>query len=460
MPIDPSSNKYTPYTLRNIKSLPQYQNLSPQQKFSIQVVSQVLPFRTNHYVVEQLIRWDNIPKDPIFILNFPQAEMLKPQHFEQMASAITEELPDQQVRHLANRIRQELNPHPAGQLSHNVPVFEGVKLQGIQHKYQETVLFFPSQGQTCHAYCTFCFRWPQFVGMDAVKFASRQANVLHQYIQRHQQVTDVLFTGGDPLIMNTNRLRAYIEPLLGIPHLQNIRIGSKALTYWPYRFTSDKDADDLLRLFEKVVASGKQLALMAHFNHPQELDTAVLRDAVRRIRNTGAVIRTQSALLRHINAKPDIWESMWKEQTKLGMIPYYMFIARNTGAQQYFSVPLVKAQKIFAEAYRHVSGLSRTVRGPSMSCHPGKVRVIGLPEIAGEKVIALEMIQGRDPAWVGNIFFAKYDPLAIWITDLKPAFGQDAFEFETELHTHHHRTPKTTVATKANLLPLPITLIQ
>lgn len=455
MPIARSTIHYTPYTLRNIQRLPQYQKLTPQQKLAIQVVGQVLPFRTNNYVVEQLIRWENIPKDPIFILNFPQAEMLKPLHFEQMASAITEELPDQQVRHLANRVRQDLNPHPAGQLSHNVPMFEGNSLQGIQHKYRETVLFFPGQGQTCHAYCTFCFRWPQFVGMDEVKFASRQASVLQEYIQKHLNVTDVLFTGGDPLIMNTNHLRAYIEPLLKIPHLQNIRIGSKALSYWPYRFTSQKDADDLMRLFEQVAAAGKQLALMAHFNHPQELDTHVLRDAVRRIRNTGAVIRTQSALLRHINAKPEIWESMWKEQTKLGMIPYYMFIARDTGAQQYFSVPLVKAQKIFAEAYRHVSGLSRTVRGPSMSCHPGKVRVIGLPEIAGEKVIALEMIQGRDPAWVGNIFFAEYDPHAIWITDLKPAFDETSFAFERE-HCVIPRTVQKIVPPKNKVIPFPL----
>jgi KamA family protein len=392
-----------------------------------------------------LIDWNNIPDDPVFVLNFPQSEMLEPQHFKIMAAAINAGGTPKQLNQQANIIRNELNPNPAGQSSHNVPVSAGNRLPGIQHKYRETVLFFPLQGQTCHAYCTFCFRWPQFVGMDELKFASRQTGILKDYLQRNHQVTDVLFTGGDPLIMRTSQLRAYIEPLLELPHLQNIRIGSKALAYWPYRFTTDKDADDLLRLFEEVVQSGKQLALMAHFNHYQELRTSALKVAVRQIRNSGAVIRTQSALLRHINADPKVWKTMWQEQVKLGMIPYYMFIARDTGAQNYFAVPLGEAQKIFAEAYRHVGGLSRTVRGPSMSCHPGKVRIIGTPKIKGERVFALEMIQGRDPSWVGETFFAQYDPNAIWLTDLKPAFGEVTFPFEKKPHIPPKPVPKTSL---------------
>ncbi|NIP15323.1 MAG: lysine 2,3-aminomutase, partial [Pseudomonadales bacterium] len=70
----------------------------------------------------------------------------------------------------------------------------------MQHKYRETVLFFPAAGQTCHAYCTYCFRWAQFVGIDELKFASRQADSLVAYLERHPEVTSVLITGGDPLV--------------------------------------------------------------------------------------------------------------------------------------------------------------------------------------------------------------------------------------------------------------------
>lgn len=159
-----SHPKYRPYTLRNFRQLPQIRRLSEEQLFAIEVVARVLPFRTNNYVTEELIDWDDIPRDPLFILNFPQKEMLKPHHFETVARLLRNGAGEQEIQAAANKIRFELSPHPAGQIEHNRPVLDGQPLLGMQHKYRETVLFFPSQGQTCHAYCTFCFRWPQFVG--------------------------------------------------------------------------------------------------------------------------------------------------------------------------------------------------------------------------------------------------------------------------------------------------------
>lgn len=426
--------RYRPYTLRDFRELPQVQEtLNKDQIFAVEVVAQVLPFRTNNYVVDEVINWEDVPEDPIYTLNFPQAEMLKPNHFEEMASALTEDASDEEIKKTANKIRLDLNPHPAGQMEHNVPIYEGQPLHGMQHKYHETVLFFPSQGQTCHAYCTFCFRWAQFVGMDELKFASRESQLLVEYLMQHEEATDVLFTGGDPLIMRTRNIQAYVEPLLEVPHLRNIRIGSKALAYWPYRFLTDTDADELIALFKKVEDSGKHLALMAHFNHPNELKTKAVQLASERVRETGAQIRTQSPLLRHINDDANAWAEMWKDQVRLGMVPYYFFVVRDTGAQHYFAVPLVEAWQIFREAYNQVSGLSRTVRGPSMSCDPGKVQVNGVVEIKGEKVLALQAIQGRNPDWVGRPFFAKYDEKAIWLDDLAPAFGEEKFFFSDEL---------------------------
>jgi KamA family protein len=343
------------------------------------------------------------------------------------------------IQMVANRIRWQLNPHPAGQV-HNIPVLDGEQLHGMQHKYRETVLFFPSQGQTCHAFCSFCFRWPQFVGIDNLKFAMQETQLLVEYIRRHPEASDVLFTGGDPLIMKAQNLAAYIDPILeaDISHLQSIRLGSKVLAYWPHRFLTDPDAKELLALFKKVVRAGKHLALMAHFNHPRELSTDAVKEAIHLVRQTGAEIRTQSPLLRHINDDANIWADMWQEQVNLGCIPYYMFVARDTGAQHYFGVPLLRARQIFNRAYRQVSGLARTVRGPSMSCEPGKVQVLGTTQIKGEKVIGLTMLQGRNPNWVGRPFFAQYDEEATWLNELKPAFGKDKFFFEEELEEVYH----------------------
>ncbi len=427
--------KYKVYTLSNFRKIPQVQTyLSADEQFDIEVVGSVLPFKVNNYVVEQLIDWEKVPNDPMFRLTFPQKEMLSNAHYKLIAEALRKEVGKVELKKIADRIRLQLNPHPAGQQEQNVPEIDGVKLTGVQHKYDQTALFFPQHGQTCHAYCTFCFRWPQFVGMDELKFAMQETELLVKYLKRHPEITDVLFTGGDPMIMTAKRLRMYIEPLLhgNVPNLRHIRIGTKALGYWPYRFLTDKDAEDVLDLFKEVRASGLHLAFMAHFNHPAELRTPAVQEAIAKIKSTGAEIRTQSPIMAGINDSAEAWKEMWQLQVKHGCIPYYMFLARDTGAQDYFAVPLVRAWEIFQKAYQGVSGICRTVRGPSMSAGPGKVQVLGPANVAGEKVITLRFIQGRNAQWVHRPFFAKYDEKAIWLDDLKPAFGEERFFFEKE----------------------------
>ena len=226
----------------------------------------------------------------------------------------------------------------------------------------------------------------------------------------------------------------YIDVLIqsNLQNLKTIRIGTKALSYWPYKFLTDSDSQEMLDVFRKVTDNGLHLAFMAHFNHLNELSTPSVKQAIKAVRETGAEIRTQSPLLAHINDDASMWAQMWNKQVQLGCIPYYMFVVRDTGAQHYFGVPLVRAANIFKEAYSKVSGLARTVRGPSMSATPGKVHVMGTTTINNEKLIVLRFLQGRNPAWVETPFFAKYDENAIWLDDLKPAFT-DKFFFEDEM---------------------------
>ena len=188
-----------------------------------------------------------------------------------------------------------------------------------------------------------------------------------------------------------------------------------------------------MELFKEVVDSGLQLALMAHFNHPAELRTEVSLEAVRRIRATGAQIRTQTPLLKHINDDSQLLADMWAEQAQAGCVPYYLFVARDTGAKRYFELPLVQCQEIFRKAYTSVSGVARTVRGPSMSATPGKVQMLGVAEHAGEKMLVLRFLQGRDPDWVGRPFFAAYDEHASWLDELRPAGGEDEFFYDERL---------------------------
>jgi len=426
--------KFKPYTRQTIRQAPQWELLTAEQQEAVQIISHVLPFRTNQYVLDQLINWDNIPDDPIYRLVFPHRDMLPAHEYWQLRDLVLVKQDEAAVQALVRQIRLRMNPHPAGQMTHNVPRVNDAPLRGLQHKYKETVLFFPSAGQTCHAYCTFCFRWPQFVGMDDMKFDARETTQLVEYLKSHRDVTDVLITGGDPMIMNTRSMEEIISPLLGpgLEHIQNIRVGTNSVSYWPQRFVSDRDADDLLRLFERVVASGKNMAIMGHYNHAVELRQDVAQQAVKRIVGTGATLRMQGPLIRHINEDPASWAELWRTGVRLGAIPYYMFVERDTGPREYFQLPLARAHEVFQQAYQMVSGLARTVRGPSMSAFPGKVVIDGVAQIGGEKVFALQFLQARNADWVRKPFYARYDPTATWFDQLRPAFGREKFFFQED----------------------------
>ena len=436
------SSKFKVYTEKHLDQISHLDSLSKRLRHDIRVVAKILPFRVNRYVLDQLIDWENAETDPIFLLTFPQKDMLEPGAFDRMAGLMRTGADSKSIHALATQIRRQLNPHPAGQMELNIPVLDDEQLTGMQHKYHETVLFFPSQGQVCHSYCTFCFRWAQFVGDKSLRFSSNEVDNLYGYLKRHKEVSDLLITGGDPMVMKTRHLKYYLEPLLdrSVQHVQTLRIGSKSLTYWPHRFVTDEDADDLLRLLERLVRAGKHVAFMAHFNHWKEMESNMTRRAIQRIRDTGAEIRCQGPLLAKINDDPAIWSRMWREQVRLGLIPYYMFVERDTGARRYFEVPLARALQVFQQAYQSVSGLARTVRGPSMSASPGKIQVQGVTEINNEKVFLLRFLQGRNENWTQQPFFARFDENATWLDDLTPAFGQKQFFFEEEyqhiLHDH------------------------
>lgn len=419
-PVERPDARYRAVTARDLPDLVAAGRLTPERALAVRAVATVLPFRTNRYVVDSLIDWSAGADDPIFRLTFPQAGMLAPPDLARLTDLLRRDAPAELAR-AVREIRERLNPHPDGQRELNMP------LPGLQHKYAETVLVFPSQGQTCHAYCTYCFRWPQFVGQPDLRMATNDVDGFVGYLRAHPEVTDVLVTGGDALVMSAELLGRWVEAALSVESVRTIRLGTKALSFWPYRFVTDPDADDLLRLFERVVASGRHLAVMAHFSHPREVEPAIVATAIRRIRATGAVIRCQAPLIRGINDAAATWADLWTVTTGLGVVPYYMFVERDTGPKDWFAVPLARAHAIFRNAYAQVSGLARTARGPVMSTTSGKVVVDGVAAVAGQEVFVLRYLQARDPALVGRPFFAEFDPTATWFTDLKPALGAGTF---------------------------------
>ncbi len=403
------------YTISRFLNSEFARRLTSAERSDLQYLAKIFPFKASRYVLEELIDWHNRDSDPIFRLIFPRAEMLSERHWRMLKSAST----FSQEKQAIQKIRHELNPHPDGQKD-NIPQIGNRNFGGIQHKYEETVLFFPAQGQTCHSYCTYCFRWAQFVNLGEHKFKSKEHQDLLSYLSDKKKVTDILFTGGDPMWMPNRYLFNYLDVLTApeLHHVQNIRIGTKSLSFYPQRFLG-AEGDALLDKFEQLLRKGKSVAIMAHISHPKELQTVKVRQAVQRLKEAGVVLRTQAPLIRGINDDAEVWRDMWNEQVRLGMVPYYMFIERDTGAHQYFSVPLYRAYEIFSEAYAQVSGLAKTVRGPSMSAWPGKVLFSGIMEIENKKKFLLKFIQSRNAELINLPFTARFDENATWFSELE-----------------------------------------
>lgn len=418
------------FSISKFLGSPYASRLSSSEIKELQLLTKVFPFKVSKYVLDELIDWDNRHTDPIYRLTFPQKEMLLPEHWEMLkaAKSFAEE------KMAVQTIRKQLNPHPDGQV-HNIPRIGDRLLGGLQHKYRETVLLFPAQGQTCHAYCTYCFRWAQFVNSGEHKFKTKEHKDLFDYLALHKEITDVLFTGGDPMWMPNNTLIDYFNVLLKpeLNHVQSVRIGTKALAYHPQRFLGE-EGDALLKFFETMISKGKNIALMAHVSHWKELETKLVQQAIGRLLNVGVQIRTQAPLIKRINDSAEVWRDMWKIQVRLGMIPYYMFIERDTGAQHYFSVPLARAYQIFTEAYSKVSGLAKTVRGPSMSAWPGKILIDGVVGQGDTKHFLLKFIQCRNPQLINKPFYAKFDEKATWLDELElePAMEEALNEIKAE----------------------------
>jgi KamA family protein len=393
--------------------------LDEAYRHEIRVVASVLPFKVDRYVVDELIDWSAVPDDPIFRLTFPARGMLPDDVYEPVSKLIRDGAGEREVRAAVTDLRVRLNPHPSGQAG-NVPLLDGEPVGGLQHKYRHTVLVFPSPGQTCHSYCGYCFRWAQFVGEPGLRFASSRPDDMVTYVRRHPEVTDVLLTGGDPLVMSTPVLRRWIDPLLDIGHVSTIRIGTKALAYAPRRVTDDPT---LLHLVERCVNAGRQVAVMMHVSHARELATDSARQAVSLLRGAGATLRAQAPIIRRVNDDPAAWADMWQAMVSLGIAPYYSFVERDTGAMAWFEVPLARALAVHTGAQRRVGGLARTARGPVMSATPGKIVIDGEATVGGERVFVLRMLQARDPALTGRVFFAHHSADATWIDGLRPAFA-------------------------------------
>ncbi|MCK9450123.1 MAG: hypothetical protein M0Q90_00335 [Bacteroidales bacterium] len=386
------------------------------------------------------INWKNFVKDSLFQLVFPQPGMINPELFEHYSKATSEA---EKERHIAEYMKKT-NPHDGKQLL-NKPWFEpddgGLEiLEGSQHKYPQVQLIFDSSTQNCFSFCTYCFRHAQVRG-DEDMFVQKDIDQVHQYLKEHKEVTDVLITGGDASYITFKRLQAYVLPLIeddNLMHIKTLRLGTRVLTYHPELILTT-DYIRYLELFKKLIDSGLQVVLMSHFSTPREILNPSTIAAIRRLKNHGVTLKSQSPVMHHIsmfsneNGEIDIdrsaqnWIDLGNVLATLSVGFHSMYCARPTGEHHYFTAPLTIINQIFSKVYRSLPSINRPSRYITMTASAGKISMLGEVMVNGEKAFALKFNEARNMEWMDKVFLAKYDAHENTIEKLKPFEGEKHF---------------------------------
>lgn len=369
----------TPRKVKYVRDIDSLTNIPPHEREKLKRVADKYVFRANDYYLS-LINWED-PHDPIKQLIIPREE----------------ELLDWGKLDASNEA--------------SVTV-----ARGVQHKYPHTVLLLCNE--VCGAYCRYCFRKRLF--MDENDEVANDVSEGIEYIRDHPQVTNVLLTGGDPLLMSTRRLVGIFDALRSIPHVRIIRIGSKMPAFDPWRVLGD---ESLLAAFRQYSTPRNRIYLMAHFDHPRELTDAAVEGIDACIR-AGIICVNQCPLIKGINDDPQVLASMYRELSFIGCPPYYLFQGRPTAGNEPYEVPIVRGWNIFREALRIGSGLARRARFV-MSHETGKIEILAVDD----RHIYLRYHRAKEAANRGRFMIYKRNDEAYWLDQLIPAENGEAERF-------------------------------
>ncbi|MHC4152923.1 MAG: KamA family radical SAM protein [Planctomycetota bacterium] len=360
---------------KNLVRLEDVEQLTSQEKVALEQVTNRYSFRCNDYYLS-LINWDD-PDDPLRHAVIPSATEL--QDWGRL--------------------------DPSDEKQYTI-------IPGLEHKYNSTVLMLVSN--VCDSICRYCFRKRIFIH-PMQECLSDIDSAVH-YIREHDEVTNVLLTGGDPLALSTSRLRPIIEALSQIEHVKVIRIGSRVPAFNPYRITDDRELVEMIENFNGD--SQKRLYIVTHFIHPRELTKPAVR-AVRLLQRAGAITANQNPLLRKVNDKPEVLAELLAKLSFIGNVPYYVFQCRPAMGNKMFTVPIEQGYEIVEKAKAMVSGLAKRCRFV-MSHSTGKIEIVGKTE----ESVYFKYHRTAVDEDSGRFMVFKSNPEACWFDDYEEA-GQD-----------------------------------
>jgi lysine 2,3-aminomutase len=217
-------------------------------------------------------------------------------------------------------------------------------LPGLVHRYPDRALLLLTQACTVH--CRFCFR-REFVGQPTRVLSREQLDAAFAYIVEHEELWEVILSGGDVLTFPDAYLAKTLARLRAIPHVRIVRIHTRVPAVWPERLT-----DELAGLLRRHAP----VYLVAHVNHPREV-TSEFAAAVGRLVDAGVPVLSQSVLLAGVNDDAATLEALFRRLVEARVKPYYLHhpdLARGTG---HFRLPIERGQELMRQLQGRISGL-------------------------------------------------------------------------------------------------------
>lgn len=217
---------------------------------------------------------------------------------------------------------------------------------GIVHRYPDRVLL--KAVHVCPVYCRFCFR-REMVGPHGLgTLDSTELKAALAYIREHDEIWEVILTGGDPLVLSPRRLEEIVQGLAEIDHVKIVRFHTRVPVVDPRKID--------LELISALKSSGKTVYVALHANHPREL-TEEARAACARLIDAGIVMISQSVLLKGVNDDPEILAGLMRAFVETRIKPYYLHHPDLAPGTSHFRLSISEGQSIVAALRGRISGL-------------------------------------------------------------------------------------------------------
>lgn len=347
--------------------LERIERLTPREREELTPVTARFAFRANEYYLS-LIDWDD-PADPIRRLIVPHADEL-----------------DEWGR-----------IDPSDEQAYTV-------LPGLEHKYPTTALLLVSN--VCEGICRYCFRKRLFINRRDDVLRDLPAAV--EYIAAHHEITNVLLTGGDPLVLSTRKLEEIVSALRKIDHVQIIRFGTRVPAFNPNRIIDDPSLAEMISAHSRPE---KRIYVMTHFCHPRELTGAAYAGLDKLIR-AGAVLANQCPLIRGVNDGPETLATLLRRLSFAGVVPYYVFQCRPASGNRAYTVPIEEGYAIVETAKSLISGLAKRFRFV-MSHATGKIEILAKTNTK----MFFKYHRAANPEDSGKVLVCESNPAACWLDD-------------------------------------------